>query len=451
MEILMTPFKRSLALSLSLVSMGFSTQSLALGVDAKKIRMIVDSNLKFIAAEQFAADNGIYSKGEWPTKIESTALPAALGVGRFFGTDEEPTAFTTGSVVNALASLYNDHPALAQNEGFKDIPAMIAKAVPSFEKYREGDLFNFYPPRDWKGVRVHQPKNMSLIFAWKGFTNIPQDADTSSVVYTALLNTAKINNENFKVPQAALESLQNFRDIERKGHYYNRLQNRVNTEAFMTWQFNEQSPYMPRFWFAAPEKGTRIPFNRNDVDCIVNLNVIRMLALNKTDIDGKKQACSMINDMIRNEEHAYCGIYYPNTFNLAFSAALAEKDGAACVQEDRKRQTVEYILKLQSDDGGWDNDKNTWQDRVQTTIFAMSALLEFADTKDTRVYSSLTYGANFLLNNVKKSGDGYYYWKGETFFTATAIARSLVIWKSNSYTTALAANVLLKVAERYTY
>ena len=30
---------------------------------------------------------------------------------------------------------------------------------------------------------------------------------------------------------------------------------------------------MPRFWFAQPEDGVRIPFNDNDVDCIVNINV----------------------------------------------------------------------------------------------------------------------------------------------------------------------------------
>jgi hypothetical protein len=437
-------------LALPVFILGFSTKVSAIEVDPQKIRQVVQSSLKYIASEQVQQDSDIYLKGEWPTSIVSTALPAALGVGKPVGHDDEATAFTTGSVINALASLYKENPDMTQNPEFQKIPSLIAQAVPTFERYREGDLFNFYPPRMWKGVRVHQPADMTLIFAWKGFTNIPQDADTTSVVYGALLNSAEINHQQYRVPETALASLQNFRDIDRTSHFYNRREDRHNTGAFMTWQFDEKSPYMPRFWFASPEKGTRIPFNRNDVDCIVNLNVIRMLALNKTpQVEGRQEACAMINDMIRNEEHATCGIYYPNTFNLSYSVVQAEKAGAACVQEDRKKQIVEFILKRQSDDGGWDNEKNTWQDRVQTTVFAMTALLEFGDLKEVRIQSSLKYGAHYLLQNMKRSKQGDYYWKGETFFTATAIARSLVIWKSNSYTTALAANALLKVAKLY--
>jgi hypothetical protein len=417
---------------------------------SKSLIDVVTSNLRYIESEQIAQTGSIYIKGEWPTHIHSTLVPGLVGVGKLVGHNEEASAFTTGSVVNQLASLYLDHPELQNQPQFEKIPGLIAAAVPTFERYREGDLFNFYPPKMWKGVRVHQPADMQLMKAWKGFTNVPEDADTSSVVYSALLYSAKLENKKFQVPEKVLASMSQFRDEDRKPQFYNKGQNRRNTGAFMTWQVDENDPQLPRFWFAPPEKGVRIPFNKNDVDCVVNLNVLRMLALNKTqNVSGRTQACNMINDMILKNEHAACGIYYPNTFNLAYSIAQAERAGESCVQSDRKKDTVKFILGLQSADGGWDNDKNIWIDRIQSTAFAMTGLLQFADGTDPGVQSSLMYGTAFLLRNIKLSKSGDMHWSGELFFTATAIARGLIAWKSNSYTTATAASVLLKMQKLY--
>ncbi len=446
----MSPIRTiQMTLIFSLLVNGLCAFAANKSLDPKFLRQVVRSNLQFISSEQVQAPNNYYVSGEWPTRIQSTVLPVALGVGKLIGTNQEASAFTTASVVNALASLYLEHPEMHQDAEFQMIPLSIARAVPSFERYREGDLFNFYPPLIWKGVRIHQPIAMTLIDAWKGFTNIPQDADTSSVVHSALLYHSLIQGEFYQVPQATMESFERFRDQNRKSHFYNRRENRQETGAFMTWQMDENDPRMPRYWFAAPEEGVRIPFNRNDVDCIVNLNVLRMMSLNRsTPNEGHHKACAMINDMINKKEHATCGIYYPNSFQLAYSAAQLQKTGDSCLKAERKKDLVQFILKNQNADGSWDNVGNPWNDQVQATAFAMTALLEFGDWNDHGLRTSLQYGTEFLLSRLEKPRRGPWHWKGETFFTATAIARSLVIWKSNSYTTAVAAGALLKMAQR---
>jgi hypothetical protein len=421
-----------------------------LAIDNLSLKDFAISNLNYIAAEQVPAADGLYQAGEFPTEIHSTILPAALGVGKIVGHDQEASAFTTASVINVLATIYLQFPKLRSEKAVSNIREMTNKAVPTFELYREGDMYNFYPPREWNGKHVHQPIDMFLTPMWKGFTNVPEDADTTSSVYAAKLYQAQMNGTSFKIPEQFFNSLQEFRDFNRKPQFYNRRAERIETGAFMTWMADEKDQNAPRFWFASPDKGTRIPFNKNDVDCIVNVNVLRMLALNGSkDEPGRAAACEMINDMIKKEEHPTCGIYYPNTYNLAYSSSELAKAGESCLEQDRKKQTVEYILQRQSVDGSWVNVHNDWIDRVQSTAFAMNTLLEFGDKEDPRVRNSLFYAARFLMLNASVSKNGDRYWKGELFFTATAIARSLIAWKSNSFTTAVAAAALLKMHQRY--
>lgn len=416
---------------------------------ASSLDEVFASNLKFIAADQKARGDGVYEAGEWPTNLYSTLIPVLVGVGNPFGHDQEATDFTTGSVVNQLGAIYVDHPQ------FKQIPAMIAKAIPSFKRYRVGDMYNFYPPRMWHGVKVHQPANMTLANIWKGFTNVPQDADTSSIVYSALYYDSVIHHKHFAVPEKAKESFARYRDVARRPYFYNKGEDQADTGAFLTWQFNENSKQMPHFWFAAPQKGVRIPFNRNDVDCVVNLNVLRMLALtHNSNIPGHDESCSALNTMAEKDQQYVCGIYYPNTFNMAYSSANLQHAGDSCMASNNKKM-VEFILASQTADGGWYNDENVWKDdRIQSTAFALNALAVMGDFSDIRVQDSMKYGVSFLLRNMSKSKDGHLYWKGEVFFTAIAIARSLVVWKSDSYTTAVAMAAIVKaqtLMPEYTY
>lgn len=403
------------------------------------LQKIAQSSLRFIAKNQVKSADGVYVPGEWRAQIHSSLIPILVGVGNPFGTDEEPSAFTTGSIMNQLAMIYRDHPE------FKEIPPMIKKAAPSLERFREGYLYNFYPPRMWRGVRVHQASTMKLWPIWKGFTNIPEDADTSSVTYTAKVLTAQLSGENYTVPAAVYQSLSRFRDIKRQPHSFNEEQHLINTGAFLTWQYDENDPRMPTFYFAEPEEGKRIPFNRNDIDCIVNFNVLRMLATtHKSDIKGRDKACGMLGYIVLSEDYAKCGMYYPQTYNFHYSASLADEAGEKCMRPYADRM-VEYILRTQTSDGGWYNFGNDHvHDSTHATAFAMHALAQFGDAKDARVRSALARGSRFLINRMVSTPDGLYYWEGEVFFTATALARALVDWKSDVFTTTSVLAALLK-------
>jgi hypothetical protein len=418
-------------------------------IQSYRLKDIAAKAISYALSTQVQSPDTYYLKGEYPTQIESTLIPIIVGVGKPIGKDQEATAFTTASVINVLSEVYLEHPELQSEAPFNQIPDSIREGIQTFSRYQSDDTFNFYPSMIDDGVKVHRPVDMKLLPIWLGFTNIPNDADTSSAALAALLFDAKINHKSFEIPPKALSDFSKFRDVDRKAMFYNKGKGIQNTGGFMTWLFDEDDPAMPRFFFAKAKDGTRIPFNRNDVDCVVNANVLKMLALAKRgDIAGHDETCSMLNSMIDQDQHATCGVYYPNTMNLSFSLASAEKAGETCLTEQSHQKIVNKILSIQSEDGSWQNDKNIWQDPVLTTSFAMFALLHFGDIKESRVQGSLRFGAHYLLASMKQK-DGQFYWPADHFFTATALARSLIMWSSKAYTNVIIASVLLELENKY--
>jgi hypothetical protein len=404
------------------------------------------STISFALQTQVKTTNSpYYLKGEFPTQIQSTMVPALVGVGKLIGTDEEATGFTTASVINVLAQIYLDFLSLRVGPPLSQIPASVSLGVRTLSKYKDGLTYNFYPPLTLKNnVKVHRPINMKLFPLWFGFTNIPNDADTTSAVYAALTYDAKIRNQKMAVSPQVLNDFATYRDIDRSPMFHNRFEGRFNTGGFMTWLYDENNPKMPRFWFANSKRGERIPFNKNDVDCVVNANVLKMASLANVRIPGQDQACKMLNDMIVQDENATCGIYYPNTYNLAFAMASAAHAGSSCLADNTQMILVQKILLEQNADGSWTNIKNIWQDENLSTAFALTALLEFGDTQDARVKTALMYGVHFLIKNARMKNK-FVYWPEDNFFTATAIARSLIMWRSKAYTNGIIASVLLKV------
>lgn len=430
--------------------LAYSQLSLATTVDLSQKSMIDVAELAIQVAlnDQITSTNDkYYIPGEWTTQIASSPIPYMAGVGKMFGTDEEASAFTTASVINILAQTYLDYPKYRNSSVIQKIPAAIRRGVETFDRYKDGPTYNFYPALvAKKGVVVRRPIGMRMLPIWHGFTNVPNDADTSSVTLSALLLNAEINNEKYSVPEEAFAEFVQYRDIDRKSQYYNKREGQVHTGAFLTWLYDEKNPDMPRFYLAPSENGERIPFNRNDVDCIVNTNVMKLRALSKkSDLPGYKETCQMIKDIIAKDKHDRCGIYYPNTMNLSFVLALAEKAGDQCLQENSKDKIVTKILGMQREDGSWLNDNNIHPDPVITTAFAMYSLQHFANTDDPQVATALVYGTKFLLSKtlMKK---GQMYWQADNFFTATAFIRSLMMWKSKAYTNAIVGSVLLKMS-----
>lgn len=392
---------------------------------------------------QSASDKN-YLRGEFPTKIQSTLIPSLVGVGEAFSKDDEASGFTTASVLNLLSQIYLDHPELQTESPINQIPQSVQAGVNTFSRYASTGTYNFYPSRVINGQSVRRPINMRLFPLWHGFTNVPNDADTTSVVLTSLLLNSKINKTPLTIPQSTYDVFSNFTDVNRNPMFYNYFEGRKNTGAFMTWLLDEKSPDMPRFYFARTAKGERIPFIKNDVDCIVNANVLKLLALGKVTTAARANSCQMLNDMIDANEHSSCGVYYPNTLNLSFVLGRAKQAGETCITPKSEQKILQMILKMQNGDGSWVNEKNIWQDPIITTAFALDALLHFSKPSDHKTYIALMYGVHFLLKSMKQK-DAAMYWNAERFFTATAIARSLIMWQSAAFTNSVIASVLLKM------
>jgi hypothetical protein len=402
--------------------------------------------LEYSLSTQIAVKNDPnYWPGEWPTLIQSTPVPLLVGVGNFVGKDQEATAFTTASVVNLLGQIYQDFPERKSDPVFEKIPAAIRAGVATFSRYGDGVTFNFYPAMSDDGIMVRRPINMQLWPLWYALTNIPNDADTTSAVQAALNFDALINNTSYQTPDQTFAVFSQYRDTGRTPMFYNRFEKLVNTGAFMTWLMDENDPKMPHNYFANPKKGQRIPFNHNDVDCTVNANVIRMKAItHRENLEGYGESCQMINDILMHNQESSCGIYYPNTLNLPFSMAMAHRLGDNCVRPESQQKMISYILELQMGDGAWVNNGNFWGDPVISTAFALEALLEFGNLNDPKVTQALQQGARYLLTQMQIK-NGLPHWIPDHFFTATAIARSLVMWESEAYTNTIISSVFLRL------
>ena len=426
-------------------------------IDDLSLQEISVKTVEYVLNNQKSEDQAeIYIKGEWPTQIQSTLVPVLAGVGKLIGKDEEATAFTTAAVVNSLSRLYLSNKELQQQHPFNKIPLAIQNAVNTYERYRDGETYNFYPARVSNGIKIRRPINMTLGKIWHGFTNIPNDSDTTSAVLTSLVYNSQINKTEFQVASEALETISKFVDINRNPMYYNKFEKQKKTGAFMTWLMDEKDPAMPRGYFSKPEKGVRIPFNKNDVDCVVNANILSLLAMTeKTDVAGQKEACAFLNKVIAKDQHASCGIYYPNTFNLTYALAVAAKSGVQCITNDSNEKMIRKILASQNAEGAWTNLGNIWEDPVLSTSFALYALLHLPHNEHSedseisrQIHSSLVYGTHYLLKNIISKNNSLY-WTADNFFTATAIARSLIMWRSKAYTNSIISSILLEMHKKF--
>jgi hypothetical protein len=423
------------------------THLFSMCVYAKKsnetIEATIDKSLNYIEATQKQENKGLYFKGEWPVEMRSYFLPALLGVGRLFAKPvDEPTSFATSSISNLLASIY------FENTNHQKIKTMIKSGLQSVElNYKAGDVYSYYTEMDFKGTTVRGPRagNQYVPKYIQGLTNIPPDADTTSVTYTAKYFDHQISgHDNFQVPQAALDIFSMYRDTNRSAHYYNRLDGIKNSGAYLTWLIDEKSPSVPRGVFAKPDRGARIPFNFNDVDCVVNANVLRMLTLTKnTEQAGYKDSCDILNFSIEKDLETQCGIYYPNSYAVYFTISNAYAAGAQCL-ETSKKKSVQKILESQNfEDGSWSNAEGIGRtDKVQSTALALIALMNYSKSENIRYDYSVKLGIKYLLSQAKYKSNDEMFWPGEVFFSAVAQARNTVLWRSDAYTTALVALAL---------
>lgn len=411
----------------------------------ENLDVIIQKSLNFVQESQKKQNEGLYFKGEWPVEMRSYLIPALLGVGKLFARPvDEPTSFATASISNLLAGIY------FENSQYQQIKPMITEGLASIElNYKAGDIYSYYTEMDYKGTKVRGPRagNEYVPKYIQGLTNIPPDADTTSVTYTAHYFDQVMNGKQIQsVPEGALETFSTFRDLNRTSHYYNKLDGISNSGAFMTWFIDEKSKAVPRGVFDKPDKGARIPFNFNDVDCVVNGNVLRMLTLTKNENQaGYKESCDVLNYSVKNNLQSQCGIYYPNSYAVFFTLSNAYVAGASCLEDSRKKSITTLLEGQNYEDGSWSNDPGIGRtDKVQSTALALIALMNYSEKENYRYDYSVKLGVKYLLSQAEKKSDSQLYWNGEVFFSAVAQARNTVLWRSDTYTTALVTLALVK-------
>lgn len=423
---------------------------MAAEVDLKATSALMQKGLNFIQHEQFAKDTGVYNQGEWPVNMRSYLIPSVVGLGRSFSQPtDEPTAFVTSTVINMLTEVHQLKPELT------GIPQIIDLGLPSLKYYREGDVFHYYPMSDYFEVKMHGPRGKGYVPRhMRSFALVPPDADTTSVSLMALANAEWVKNgtpvSQFKVPEATLKTLADFRDLDRKPYFFNSWHGAKNTGAYMTWLWDEHDPTSSLYRSMAdkPKKGYRIVFGRNDVDCVVNANVLRMLKMTGNEgHEGFEQSCQYLNRMIEKDEMRYCAPYYPNTLNTFYSISNVYKAGASCISRSRD-QAIKKILSRQNEDGSWKNDEGFREDRINSTSWALLALLNYVEPTDRSLDYVVRLGVEYLKSQALAKGQDQAYWPGEVFFAGSALARSTLLWRSDAYTTALATLALAK-SEKY--
>lgn len=411
------------------------------------IAKLIERSLLFIQNDQKQQDRELYWKGEWPVEMRSYLMPALLGVGKFWAQPtQEPTSFATASIINLLSEAYRLNP------HYQQIFPMIEKGLASLEHYKDGKVFNYYNWVDYQGIQVRGPKASGYVPGYiQGLTHIPSDADTTSTIYLAKAYYDFFSKEKpiamYQMPQEVLATFSQYRDINRTPHYYNRLDSIKNSGAFLTWFLDENK--MPKGLTAKPDQGARIPFGVNDVDCVVNANVLRLFTeTNNSSQPGYEKSCELLNFVILKKKQTQCGIYYPNSYAVFFSISNAFKAGAKCLQ-DSQQQAIDFIITTQNEDGSWLNEPGLGRtDSVQSTALALNALMNYTASSADQYQSSVRAGINYLISQRKNKNAQQAYWKGEVFFSAVAQARNTVLWRSDSYTTALVTLTLIK-AENY--
>lgn len=419
-----------------------------MGTAASRYESQIRSALEFLNHYQTTGDDG-YHPGQWRSRVTSYA-PSAVGVGKFGIPFEEPSVFSATVVANILAEIY------FLNPKYKELPSLIFKTQAGLDPYRwNNHLFSFYPSKYYRGVKIVGPKYMYLAKPWWGFANVPPDADTNAATYIYLHHLESLRRgllpEKFNAHVASefLNTLSHTRDLHRRPHTYNLAQGHINTGAYLTYMLDENDPIMPRFPFTPPDKGPRIPFAKNDLDCVVNANLLKLLTLaGKTQMPGYQASCHHLQKVVKLRQNFFCGMYYPSLYALPYSMAAAIESGASCLEPSRD-ELVHFLIKKQNADGSWRNSILARPDLIQSSAWALNSFLLLADPQNSQHRKVAQRGIQFLLSQMQKDSSGRSFWKGEVFFAAIFVARFNVVWRSSAYTTALVTKALVLADQRW--
>ncbi|AXE16584.1 hypothetical protein DR864_01990 [Runella rosea] len=439
-------------------------------------------------ALQFLADvqcketiEGKTYAGEWPAYMQMHKRFVMLGTRQKY---RDSNSFTTSGIYNLLSEMYLTDTSLTQ------ILPMLRASFPEIQSYATSQQYNFWkllpPNRDLqKGPQpspvpwVRRPTHYKLRSRYiNNAANVENDADDTASGNLAGLYHYQIFGKQISL-RVESDSLSDFRgasehrlasfqlfdtylDTLRKNrHWYNYLFNGcAHSGAYMTWlgqeeAFNKWSIvktfghnqifYLKQSICYPKPYRPYIPYGTNDVDAVVNANVLAYLA-QKGELAssrGTTGAHRFIYHQAVRKRWSRAGHYYPNRyhFHYAVSRALAAGDTALI---PTARLMLQHLMESQRQAGSYRSRRRVNHgDELQSTTYALLALLNFRKIGLNVPQTSLNQAVKFLLNQ-RQRVDNKVFWRGGVYFSGGTVVRNVLYFTSDAYTTALVAQALQK-------
>lgn len=401
--------------------------------------------------KQTLGDNAY--EGEWPSYTSNRVTIPFIGKRGMSAYDSN--CFNTAFIHNTLAIIYFSNPQYAE----EIIPA-LERAQKNILLFKTNETFNFWHLLDYPGnlQKKKQRKNPEKFrqrranhFIYKTrlaycYANMFDDADDTSVGYLALYfsdSIRKAGKEQLSLTDYSVvgQLFSKYRDIgKRKTNWYNKRNGyNYRTGAFLTAFGPDRRHSNFITWFFPYKDKQNIFYGVNEVDCVVNANVLRALAiLQETNTEGFSESCTLVNDAFKNNLQYRCGVYYPTEFTLHYAASKALHDGVSCLEPSRDT-IIHQILSTQNKDGSWascieDND-------IQSTLYALNSLLYLGEYEKYKTLPAIEKAIKYIRVSAIHEGE-VTYWPGGVFFSGGTIIRYVHIWRSDAFTTALAAEAL---------
>lgn len=448
--------------------------------------------------------------GEWSTFLGVSPSLRSAPHRRPFVAIQDSTMFVPAAVGYPLMLLQS-----SDSDGV--VPEMLDLARRNIASYRRHDAYNFWPQRppltsDAKDFQVVCPHNLPLgllgqvarryleeperfapitrnlrdnqrqgLRAWAekvfdsrtnpygadSVCNIPNDMDDTAtavafeLVYRRHGELAGV--EDGLIEDAALDSFQRFRDLDRVREDGSDAWKGRDTGAFLTWLKRENGPV-----FTEPDLGV-IPREANNVDCVVNANVLLALGLaGKTQMPGFGDAAHLMTRAITEHAWPECGLYYPQRMMFPYTLSRAYRDGGVRTPELTAAlgTLMRDVMAGQAADGHFDGGAD--RSRDLSTALAVVALLNLgehtardAGIADGDYRQAISSGLSYLSADARKirirnadtfarraAGDERHSqaltWDAGVFFSASFWG--LVQWRSEAYTDAIVLEAFLRYA-----
>jgi len=443
-----------------------------LNLTSTEVDALIARSARFMVDMQSVDDSagGAY-KGEWPAYMQMRKAFVLLGTRSVF---YDSNAFTTLAIHNSLAE------SVLTDSSLNYLKPALHSAFECAQAFRSEDQYNFWrlfepnrPNLLGDSAPVRRPSHFKLGSAFiNNAANVVNDADDTSAGELAEYYQFKMGlvENNPKARDAFGRVYLDYTDTKRCNlNWFNFIKDgNRHYGAYLTWLGQEKCIgkrlylfrilannlifYLPAsICYPEPCK-PYIPYGANDLDAVVNCNVLTVRSIPIAD-DGmsRSDSCSVayITQKIKRKKWSTAGIYYPNRYAIHYFVSRSYRSGIKDLEEARNL-CLHHLVKTQNSNGSYTGRRRVKRgDPIQNTVYASLALLNMADSKSLEHKAALDKAVRYLIMNVKTDSQGRSCWDAGVYFSGGTVVRNNLFFLSESLTTALVLEVLVKYRAKY--